>query len=159
MKNIPLIAIALLAGCASTSVTPVSQNQIIINASAAPACGRSGASRVASKMAAVETLRRGFQRYIVVGTNSDSNVSVVSTGPTYANTYGTYNTFGSSTYGSSRTTYGGGMTMMVGTHDASLGVIMFNPGDPGFSQAIDAKAELGSDWEKLVKAGIKTCKS
>lgn len=146
-----------LTACASTSVTPVAKNQIIISTSAAPACGRSGAAKVASKMAAVETIRRGYQRYVIAGANAENNVQVIRTGPTYANTYANASVYGNSAYGNSTTYFGGQQTIFAGSNDADLAVVMFNPGEPGFSNAIDAKTELGGEWEKLVKDGIKTC--
>ncbi|MEZ5888030.1 MAG: hypothetical protein R3D56_14280 [Paracoccaceae bacterium] len=157
-KTAASIAVAMmLSACAATSVTPVSKNQVIISTSAAPACGRAGAAKVASKMAAVETLRRGYQRYLIAGANSANNVSAIQTGPSYANTYGNASFYGNSAYGNSTTYFGGQQTILVGSNDADLAVIMFNPGERGFATAIDAKAELGDGWEKLVKEGIRTC--
>ena len=108
-------------------------------------------------MAAVETIRRGFQRYIIVGASSSNNVNVVSTGPTYARTNATFNTFGNTTYGTGTTTYGGNTPIFVGSNDADLAVMMLNPGDKGFSQAVDARDTLGDKWEELVAKGIRTC--
>jgi hypothetical protein len=34
---------------------------------------------------------------------------------------------------------------------------MFNKGDPGFSNALDAREALGKDWQELVENGIRTC--
>lgn len=130
---------------------------MIISTSAAPACGRSGAAKVASKMAAVETLRRGYQRYVIAGANAENNVRVIQTGPTYANTYSNASFYGNSGYGNSTTYFGGQQTIFSGSNDADLAVVMFNPGEKGFSQAIDAKTELGADWQKLVKDGVRTC--
>ncbi|WP_415183333.1 hypothetical protein [Phaeovulum sp.] len=159
MKSIVFTASIVLAltGCAATSVTPVSKNQVIISTSAAPACGRSGAAKVASKMAAVETVRRGYQRYIIVGANSANNVQAIRTGPTYSNTYANASVYGNTATGSATTYYGGQQTVIFGSNDSDLGVVMFNPGEQGFKNGIDARSELGPDWEKLVKDGIRTC--
>ncbi|GAB4386926.1 MAG: hypothetical protein Kow0045_16240 [Albidovulum sp.] len=108
-------------------------------------------------MAAVETLRRGYQRYVIAGANVEKNVSVIHTGPTYANTYSNASFYGNSASMSSTTHFGGQRTIFAGSNDADLAVVMFNPEDAGFSDAIDAKSELGSEWETLVKDGIKTC--
>lgn len=159
MRKIALfLATALaLTACASTSTTHISRNQIIINTSAAPACGSAGATRVASQMAAVETLRNGFERFVIQGAGQSNNVSVINRPPTGAYTTGTFNTFGNTTYGTARTTYTGGGPMVVGQHGANLLVLMLNPGDAGFSEGVDAKRVLGDDWEKLVERGIRTC--
>lgn len=109
-----------LMGCASTAVTPLAQNEILVSTSAAPACGTSGAARVASQMAAVETIRSGFERYIILGAQAENNVRAVSTGPTFATTTGTFNTIGNTTFGSSTTTFGGSQTVLTGSNDTRV---------------------------------------
>ncbi|MEK4032775.1 hypothetical protein WOC76_02395 [Methylocystis sp. IM3] len=58
---------------------------------------------------------------------------------------GQYNTYGTASYGGgfgayqSRTSYTPGPTVVSGSHDKSLTLVMFNPGDPGFDAAIDAR--------------------
>ena len=158
--NFKFVALAMsliVAGCAETTVTPISRNQIMISTSAEAECGTSGAMKVATKMAAIETLRRGYERYIIAGADAQSNVSAVSLAPTYATTSSTYDVYGDSIYGNSYTDFGGGGLMMVGTNDAGLHVVMFKRGERGFNDAVDAKAQLGSDWQKLVKDGVNTC--
>jgi hypothetical protein len=152
------IGILLTAtGCASTSVTPLTNNKFLLQTSAAPACGASGAQEVATQMAAVETLRRGYDRFIITGTDSQSNVSVIQTNPTAAYTTGTFNSYGNTTYGNMQTSYYGGGPMVVGTHDASLLVLMLRKGDPEYGSGVDARTVLGSDWQELVSKGINTC--
>ena len=152
-----LIPVAALADCVSNSVTQVSRNQFLISTSAAPVCGGAGAQKVAARMAAVEVLRAGFERYQIVGANTANNVGAFRTGPTYATTFGQANTFGNTTYGSAQTTFGGQQTVIYGSHDAQLSVVGFNRGEPGFQNAVDAQRTLGPKWEKLVKSGISTC--
>lgn len=108
-------------------------------------------------MAAVEVLRKGFERYIIVGGDASNNTGVMRTGPTYANTYASFNRSGNTIYGNGTTYYGGQQTIIYGTHDASLAVVAFNKGDPGYNDAVDAKSTLGEDWEKLVKTGVNSC--
>lgn len=157
LKMFLAAAVVVLAGCASTSVTPVAKNKIIIDTSAAPVCGSTGAQKIAVSMAAVETLRRGYQRFYIAGSDQANNVGVYRTGPTNAMTTSTYRGYGNTVYGNSYTTYGGGTTMVYGTHDASLAVLMINPGEPGFANAVDAKEVLGEDWQKLVEKGVSSC--
>jgi len=159
MRTITILAVSAiaLANCTSTSVTPISQNQFLLSTSAAPACGQSGATKVAAKMAAVETIRRGYGRFVILGARSDNNVSAINTAPTYSTTTGTYTGYGNTVYGNSTTTYGGGGVVIFGSNDAKLHVLMLSPKDRGYSQGVDAKRELGTDWQKLVKTGIKTC--
>ncbi len=146
-----VLAALLLSACAGAQATRTSANTAIIDASAAPACGAMGASRVAAKSAAVETLRAGYERYIITGASSRNNVRTAVVGM-QANTFGTIsgNTFaGTTTYTPTTVTYG--------SHDRMLTVIMFNKGDPGYEQALDAKETLGPEWQDLVKSGIRSC--
>jgi hypothetical protein len=108
-------------------------------------------------MAAVETLRNGYARFIIQGSGGASNVQVVQTAPTGAYTTGTFNTFGGTTYGRSQTTFTGGGPMVFGTHDTDLLVLMLNPSDPNYANGVDAKQVLGTNWEELVAKGIRTC--
>jgi hypothetical protein len=150
-------AVVLVSACARTNATLVSRNQVLISTSAAPACGRAGAARVASQMAAVETLRNGYSRFIIQQSGSASNVQVVQRPPTGAFTTGTFNTFGGTTHGTAQTTFTGGGPMIFGAHDADLMVLMLNPGDPNYANGVDARQVLGSNWEELVAKGIRTC--
>lgn len=149
-KNYLIFLLTALCACVETSVVPVAQNQIIINTSAAPVCRGTGAQDVAVKMAAIETLRRGFDRFIVLGTDRQDNTGVYSTGPTYATTT-------SSGYGYSNTQFGGNMTIAYGTHDASLGVLLLKRGDPDYGRGADAKQVLGEKWQELLEKGVATC--
>lgn len=158
MKSSFCLAVALAAaGCASTSVTPMAANQVMITTSAAPACGASGAQKVAAQMAAVETLRRGFERFTIAGMSAQNNVRMVNRAPTAAYTSGTLNTFGNTTTGRATTTFSGGGPLIMGTNDANLIVVMYRKGDDGFNNAVDAKGTLGADWEKVVEKGVSTC--
>jgi hypothetical protein len=151
------VVCGVLAGCVSTSVTPISQNQFILNASAAPVCGNTGAAEVASRMAAVETLRRGYDRYVIQGAQSQSNVGIINRPPTGAFTTGNFSGYGNTVYGSSQTVFTGGGPMVVGTHDTGLAVLMLRPGEQGYNNALDARTVLGTDWQELVEKGIRIC--
>ncbi len=151
------IAASFLLGCAATHVTPISQKRFILSTSAAPACGRIGAQKVALKMAAVETLRKGHPRFLILGQKSANNVSVIDTAPTGSYTTGTYDVYGNTVYGRSQTTYTGGGPIVFGSNDADLNVLMLAPGDNGFDQGVDAKSILGENWKTLVEKGVHTC--
>ncbi|MEO1110632.1 MAG: hypothetical protein AAFX90_22240 [Pseudomonadota bacterium] len=151
------VFIGLLTGCAATSVTPISKNQVLISTSAAPACGTDGAAKVASQMAAVATLRAGYQRYVIQGGGVQNNTRVVSTGPTFATTYGSASVYGNTAYGSSTTYFGGSTSYLAGSNNAEFAVLMLNPGDRGYANGLDAKAALGKEWEAKVRDGINTC--
>ena len=151
-----LCSLAVFAsGCTRNSIVQTAQNQALISTSAAPVCGTDGAMRVAGEMAAVATLRQGYARYIIGDASSDSNVQLVQI-QSGSNTTGTINTFGNTSYGNFQTTYNS-TPMFTGRNNAQLLVFMFNVGEPGFEQALDAKTILGSDWEEKVLNGITTC--
>jgi len=103
---------------------PLAADTVQITVRAAPACGAEGAEKVAIKQAAIETLKAGFDRFIVVNGAQQNNVGIVGTTPVVANTYGTATAYGygnsATAYGQSTTTYSGGTPIYGGTHDQSL---------------------------------------
>ena len=146
-----------LAACASSSVMDVASDTIVISTAAAPACGQRGAQEVAVKRAAYETLKRGYDKYIILDAEAKTNVGVVGYTPLVANTqsYGSINTYGNSgTYsGSSNTYVTGGQPIIAGTHDQKLAVRMYRSGDPDSARAVDARQVLGPDWQKVMTKG------
>ena len=154
-------AVLPLAGCASASVIPLAQDTIQINAAAAPLCGSTGAQNVASQQAAVQTIRRGFDRFIVLGGQYQNNVGVVGYTPVTANTYSTATATGYGGYatarGHSTTHYSGGQPIIAGTHNQGLVVKMFKEGDPQGANAIEARSMLGPDWQKIAAGNNYTC--
>lgn len=141
-----------LGSCAGAQATRTSQNTLVIDAGAAPACGSLGAAKVAAKSAAIETIRAGYDRYIIAGAQAQNNVSVhqmpgsiQTQGTVYGNTY------------QATSTYVPGPTFVAGTHDRQLNVVMFRNGEPGAQTALDARDQLGPDWAGLVKNGVRTC--
>lgn len=162
MNSMPVLLTAALAamalsGCASAQMTKLSKNQAVISTRAAPVCHTTGAVSVANQMAAISTIREGYQRFIVLGIGSQDNTRVFSTGPTYANTTGQISTFGNTAYGTARTTYGGSTLMVAGSNNAQMQIVMLNPGDSGFEDGIDARRTLGPDWQERVEKGVTNC--
>lgn len=160
MYNRAAIAMCLtlmLGACASSSVLDVDSNTIMVSTSAAPACGKQGAQEVAMKRAAYETLRRGYDRYVILGAQAQNNVGVVGHTPLVANTYssGTINSYGNmGTYsGTSNTYVTGGQPIIGGSHDQDLAVRMYRTTDPGADRAVDARQVLGPEWQKIVSKG------
>lgn len=150
-----LASTAALSACAGTNTIRTSQNTAIVQASAAPVCGGIGAARVAQKQAAIETIKAGYDRYVIVGAAAADNVHV-------AQMTGSYQTTGvvSGGYLNATTTYQPGPTMVYGSHDQNFGIRMFHDGEPGASGAISARQALGDKWQEMVKAGsVRTCAS
>jgi hypothetical protein len=157
LSAVLVIATVVLSACTSTNVTPLAGNVVSISTSAAPVCGRQGAQRVASKQAAAETLRRGFDRFIVAGTQGSSDIRQIGSTPTYADTVASGDVVGNSVYVRGRTNIYGGQPIYAGSHNRELTVVMFRNGDPKGANALDARTELGADWQKKLKSSGSTC--
>lgn len=147
-----LSAFALLGACASSTTTRLAQNIVRIDVSAAPACGSSGARKLVTRMAAVETIRLGYDKYYIAAMDAENNVRVVGTN---YNTTGTLKTYGNtgtySGYTSATPIYGG-------TQDAAIVAIMFKEKDSEARNAIDARTTLGAEWPEIVAKGApNTC--
>lgn len=69
----PALALGLIAGCAQTAIQPMSKDTFKIATNAAPACGANGARNVAFKSASIEVIRRGYDKFIILGDSHDSD--------------------------------------------------------------------------------------
>lgn len=152
MRPLMILIALTLAGCATSEAVRTSANTMFISTSAAPACGGQGALRVAQEQAAINTIRAGYDRYIITNGQAQNNV-MVSQMPGHLETTGTY---GAGFY-QGTTTYQPGPTFVSGSHDQGLTIVMFRKGDPGAQNAISARATLGPDWEQKVKDKHFTC--
>lgn len=153
MRVIAALALALVLGaCARGQAVRTSANTMIVQTSAAAVCGGTGALAASQRLAAIETIRAGYDRYIITSGEAQNNVRVTQLP-------GTYNTEG--TYGrgvmQATTTYQPGPTIVSGSHDQGLAVVMFHEGEPGAQQAVGAREVLGSGWEEKVKKGVNFC--
>lgn len=167
MKRFAVLGVLLqiLTACASSSVMDVATDTIVVNTAAAPVCGQRGAQDVAVKRAAYETLKRGYDKYIILGAQAQNNVGVVGYTPMVANTYstgysnGTLNTYGNrgtynGTYNGTSSTYvSGGQPIIAGSHDQQLAIKMFRASDPQGTNAVDARQVLGPDWQTILAKG------
>jgi hypothetical protein len=144
--SVKFLLILAVAGCAESTTSRLSQNTIRIDVSAARVCGKAGTLRLVNKMAAVETIRLGYDRYIIVDSALQDNVRVVGYN---AETFGTYGGgfFNAQTYTN---------PIIRGSRDAAIIVQMFKSGDPQGRQAIDARQSLGAEWKAIVEKGAPT---
>ena len=153
MRKLVVFAAALaLCGCAQSSTMPLSADTFQLLASAAPVCGTAGAQRVAVRRAAIETINRGFDKFVILNAAAANNVRVVGQTPVQAHTTGMV-------YGNTltaTTTYSGGYPIVAGTHDQGLVVKMFKNGDLRGANAISARDTLGPKWQEAVKEGAAT---
>lgn len=130
MKGIlAALLVLVVAGCARTSVMPVAQDVVQINVRASAWCGAGGAQQAATQLAAAETLKRGFDSFIIVGANDRSDVTYSGSGSSYSSGFGSW--------GLDSTT----------THVQNVTVKMFAAGDPAAVNALSAKdiAAVGGD--------------
>ena len=70
VMRIALVALAsglALGGCARSEAVRTSANTMIIQTGAAPICGGTGALKVSQQLAAIETIKAGYDRYIITG--------------------------------------------------------------------------------------------
>lgn len=151
-----LLMFCTISGCVHTSVVPLAADTIEVTTSAAPACGATGAQNVAFHRAAVETLRAGYDRFIILGGNTQNSVGIIGYSPTVTNTYGSATAYGgpgyANVYGQSTSVTSGGSPIIAGSHDESIVVKMFHEGDPASENAVSARAYLGPNWQMVISA-------
>jgi CubicO group peptidase (beta-lactamase class C family) len=132
LKLTTLAFVLSLTGCAETSVQPLTQTSFKIS-TATSDCGRQGARDVAFMAAAIEVIKGGGDRFIIVGDQSASQVA-----------------------GGFFTGYGGFQTYSNDMQD--LVVQLVQKGDPNYNNALSARQTLGADWSAIVAKGIpQTC--
>ena len=156
-----LVSAIGIGACARTSVMPIAADTVQIRSRAALACGPEGAQKVAFRQAAVETIRRGYDRFLIIDAASSTSRSVVGTTPVVASSTGsaTATSFGNQVYatGQSRTVFQGGDPIVMGSHNQGLMVRMFKDGDPSGANALSARAELGPDGAGAVESTQAKC--
>lgn len=69
--KIAIIALMALSACAETAVQPMAQDTFKVATTAAPACGAAGARNVNFRAAAIEVIRRGYDKFVIVGDQTD----------------------------------------------------------------------------------------
>ena len=132
--------VGVMAGCARTSTLPLAANRIEVTVRVAPVCSRTDADRLALQQAAVETIKRGFEDFIVINTDGGDHIAGYT--PMTART---------TLFGNSATTsFSGGAPRVA--HHRVLTVQMLHAGQLT-SEALSARAVLGSDWKALVMKG------
>ena len=129
MRRLLLALPFALAACAQTDIQPLTQSSFKVATTAAPACGPSGARKVANQAAAIEVIRRGGDRFIFTGDQTGSRM----TGVAY-NYYTGFQTYNS--------------------NDQSLVVQMLQPGMSGYSDSLSARSILGPNWRDIVEDGV-----
>ena len=153
MNRLALLPLLVVGGCVGTDTIQTSADTAIVRARAAPVCGSVGAAKAAQRQAAIETLKAGYDRYIIYDSAEANDVRV-------AQLPGTYQTTGTMSGGfiNATTIYNPGPTIVSGGHRQNFAIKMFKDGQPGASQAISARQTLGPDWQTAMKSGsVGTC--
>ena len=146
-RGLRVLLVAMLGvatGCARTSTAPVDVDTIEIAVRVATICDGRDADRLARRQAAVETIRRGFEDYIVI--DSVGGDHVTDTAPATART----NLYGNRT----GTLFSEDAPLLA--HHRVLTVRMFHAGQGDSTATVSARAFLGDDWEALAAKGAPT---
>lgn len=133
-----LLLAGILAACVSTGDMQLSKNVYQVNVEAGGALFVGGAENAALKRAAELTLANGYKSFVINNPTTQSSTNYVGSTSGYSQT--NVQLYGNAAYG--QTTYTPGIPIYRRRKDVSLTVIMLNPGDPGFENAIDAQATL-----------------
>ena len=77
MKHFVLLlsAATFLTACAQTSVQRMSKSTFQVASTTAPICGRSGAAKMTSKVAAIEVIKAGGDRFVISSADAGSEFS------------------------------------------------------------------------------------
>lgn len=125
MKHIlPSVALLIgLGGCAFNSVQQLSTDTFQVSVTSAPICGRDGASKVSQQIAAIETIKRGRDRFLIVNAQSGSEFGGFAAGVPLSR---------------------GQQSIIVKTPSEE---------EPDFARALSARQILGPDWQSIVARG------
>ena len=156
--SIVFVALLSTAACTRSSVMPIANDTVQISTHVAPVCPSVSAQTIAVKRAAVETINRGFDKFLILGANMQAEFAGYL--PGQSTTTGSGMIIGNGNMatiqGSSNTTYMPPTPMT--SHTETILVKMFKDGDSAGSNAISAKSTLGPDWEKVIKeSSTSTC--
>jgi hypothetical protein len=141
----------LPGGCTNSSAIPLSADTVQITTSAAPVCGATGAQSVAIRRAAIETITRGYDSFVVVGGGYQNNVGVIGYTPVVAHTSGVATAYGGMAHGHATTTYSGGQPIIAGSHNQGLVIKMFRADNPAGANAVSARRTLGPNWRQAIE--------
>ena len=145
IRNVLCVTLAALAGvaagCARTSTVSLDTDVIEVAVHVATICDGSDADRLARRQVAVETIRRGYEDYVVIDSVGGDHLA-------------------RDTTVTARTIlYGAGTGALFSedapliAHHRVLTVRMFPAGGGGSTASVSAHAVLGDDWETLVTRG------
>lgn len=131
-----VLATSLLTGCAYTDVQSLTQTSFKISTRGAPACSAEGTRNAALRSAAVEVIKKGGDRFVLISDEGSQG---------YAR--GVYSP------------YGGVISVVPLVHNnQDLVVQMLSSDDPGYDNEQSARQVLGADWQTIATEGaLTTC--
>ncbi|MDL2410796.1 hypothetical protein PY650_35705 [Rhizobium calliandrae] len=106
----------------------------------------------------IETIKAGYDRYIIVGQQGQDTTHLVQMPGSYSTT-GTATFSGNTGFYEGNTVYHPGPMFVAGHHNQKLAVHMFKNGESGSQNALSAKETLGAKWADIVRDGVMTCTS
>ncbi len=127
LRTLLYAGLCLVSGCASVSTIPLSANSFQLTTKASPECSADQAQRIALKRAAAETLKQGYDSFII--TNAAMQPVVYSG-------------------------WGGGIGQIS---NQALSVTMYRNGDPEAAKALSARDVLGPKWQDALKEQTFNC--
>ena len=136
--------VGVTTGCARMSTVPVDADTIEISVRVATICNARDADRLAHRQAAVETIRRGYEDFVVI--DSVGGDHMADHAPETARTH---------LYGISAAPLLSEDAPLL-AHHRVLTVQMFHAGQGESATNVSARAVLGDDWEALVTKGAPT---
>ena len=144
-----LLAFSCLAGCAEQSAMRVAQDTVRINVSTAPIYGTLEPQRRAMRMAADETLKSGYDKFLIVdGVNTFKPNVIGQTAATYQSS-SQASVVGSSSgfygHGTSQATYVGPQPVAMPRFESAITVKMFKNDDLGGANALDARQVIAQN--------------
>ncbi|MGV6872918.1 hypothetical protein ACUSIJ_09515 [Pseudochelatococcus sp. B33] len=116
-------------------------------------CSSGSAASAAQMQAAIETIKAGYDKYIVIDASARDTVQVEQ----LPGGYETKTRASGGTY-YSKTTYVPGQIVRTGSYEQVLEIKMFEDGSQGAADAIPAREVLGPRWQELVSKGkVESC--
>lgn len=116
----------IVSACAETQIQPMSKDTFKVATHAAAACGPAGARNVAFKSAAIEVIRKGGDKFVIVGDQTDSGIQ----GDFFSGFHQNFS--------------------------QGMIVRMIAEGTPEARNALSARETLGADWQQMVAKGAPT---
>jgi hypothetical protein len=127
-SKVLIVVYFLMSACVETSVQPLTKTSFKVATEAEDICGAKATREIAFKMAAVEVIQRGSDRFIVVADQSRSAITSVD----YTDFTG---------------------LIVSGSSFQDMVIQIIGKGDPRYRDALSAREVLGPDWQAIVAKG------